>query len=212
VQQSVVADTVNVIDLTGYVKKGENQILLDFPFEKDRNGFAATLQIDYNNADKNTIDTDSSWLTKDGYTFPSYLTDNGKYKVAQVISNKEPNKSLDNIKRYNIALNLDNPSVLKGLYLDINYDGDKAEMYCSNKLIADDFNNGGPWTTNILPLFDQLKRQGCFIQISPITKNAKMYFDDEAAKNAALKATLQKISLKPEYEKIVSLSELNGKK
>src|SRR5665648_1074646 len=73
VNQNVASETMNILDVTGYVQKGENRLMLDFPFEAGQKAFAAKLVVEYFNADQIEITSDQSWLMKDDYTYPSYL-------------------------------------------------------------------------------------------------------------------------------------------
>ncbi|CAN5624799.1 hypothetical protein BH11BAC3_BH11BAC3_35730 [soil metagenome] len=209
VNQEISADASNKVDLTGYLKKGENRLLIDFPFEAGQKAFAAKLKVEFGNADLFEIYTDSSWLTKDAYTFPSYLSKSGGYKPPDILVVKNAfNKNFDGKASYAISLPANYPEDFKNLYLKINYSGDKAKLYFNHRLIADDFNNGSTWTIGLNNFNDDLRSGNLQLEIDPRSANAKIYFDDvKAGKNSA-KATLQNLQLVPQYETTIDISNL----
>jgi hypothetical protein len=76
--QPIIPGTLNVLDITGYVNKGDNVLLLDFPFATGNKtartavaAFAARVLVEYFNTDRLDFTTDPSWLTFDSYYFPA---------------------------------------------------------------------------------------------------------------------------------------------
>lgn len=209
VNQAVYDDSLNQLDVTGYVNKGNNLLVADFPFEKTPGAFAAHLQVEYKNADRFELLTDSSWLTKDSYTYPSYLSKTDGYKAPEIISTK-PFQNMVNDGRvfYSISLPANYADNLKSLYLKIDYNGNKARLYYNNRLIADDFNSGSTWTTNLSNFEVDLQTGRLLLEITSMHPQAKIYFEDTAAKKAAVKAMLKNIKLIAEYESVVDVNGL----
>lgn len=200
VNQSIVSDSMNVLDVTGYVNKNENSLMLDFPFEDGQKSFAAKLVVEYFNADKIELSTDQSWIMKDSYTYPSYLIKGGDYKQPEiVISVEKMNKPLKDFGTYTFALPDNYLANINNLYLRINYTGNKARLYYNHQLVADDFYNGDVWHIGLNKLGNTLENQSLKLEITPLKTSDRVYFDDEAAKAAALKAAVKSIFVLPEY-------------
>ena len=78
VDQPIGTGSLTVLDVTGYVQKGDNVLLMDFPYEtggKAGGGpadkaFAGRVLVEYFNADRLDFSTDTSWLATDLYYFP----------------------------------------------------------------------------------------------------------------------------------------------
>ena len=201
VNQNILAGSMNTIDVTGYVQKGENNLMLAFPLEDGQKAFAAKLIVEYFNADKVEFATDQSWLTKDAYTYPSYLTKESGFKAPGITKAVESlHKKLNDCNTYNVTLPADDLTQFNNLYLRINYTGDKARLYFNQRLVADDFNNGSTWTIGLNRFDNAFQSQSLKLEVYPLQKDAKIYFDDEEAKQAAIKASVKNIELIPEYK------------
>ena len=201
VNQSVRSDTLNNLDLTGYVQKGENKLMLDFPFEVGQKAFAAKIVVEYFNSDQVEIPTNGSWLVKDDYIFPSYLSKDGGFKQPEIISPVVKLKSLVNGKMsYSLSLPNNFLSGLSNLILKIDYSGDKAQMYLNQNLIADDFNNGTSWNIGLNRLECNLENQPIRLDICPLAKESRIYFDDDLARQDGAVAKMKSIHLVPEYQ------------
>ena len=201
VNQNILAGSMNTIDVTGYVQKGENNLMLAFPLEDGQKAFAAKLIVEYFNADKVEFATDQSWLTKDTYNYPSYLSKSGGFKAPDKTKAIESlNKKLNDCNTYNLTLPADDLTQLNNQYLRINYSGDKARLYFNQRLVADDFNNGDTWTTGLNRFNNIFEAQSLKLEVYPLQKDAKIYFDDEEAKQAAVNAAVKNIELIPEYK------------
>jgi len=201
VNQSVRSDTLNNLDLTGYVQKGENKLMLDFPFVTGQKAFSAKIVVEYFNTDQIEIPTDESWLVKDDYVFPSYFSKEEGFKCPEIIHAVEKLNYLDNSKR-GYSLNLPNNflSGLGNLILKIDYAGDKARMYLNHRLIADDFNNGTTWNIGLNRLEYGFENQPLRLDIHPLANQSRIYFDNYPARKAGEVAKLISIHLVPEYQ------------
>lgn len=199
INQKINSNSINVLDLTGYVQKGNNKLLVVFPFEEGSKAFAAKLVVEYFNADRVEFNTDESWITKDTYTYPSYLTKDGGYKRPEKVAAVESlNKKLDDKIAYRFLLPEYDTDNLNNTYLKIDYTGDKARLYFNHTLVADDFYNGSTWSIE-LNRFNKTLYESLQLHIVPLQEDARVYFDSKTAKRSALKATVQKVRLVPEY-------------
>ena len=200
----------NEIDVTGYVQKGDNKLLLDFPFEAGENAFAACLEVEYFNTDRFSVRSNQSWITKDAYNYPSYLTGYGGFGKPEVGSKGNfPVNVPEHVKKYALTLPDGYLDGLSNLYLKVDYSGDKAKVYFNNRLVADDFNSGASWEVGLNRLQFPLESQPLLLELYPLAENARIYFDDEAALNNAFNASLKKISLVPEHQIDLKVSENN---
>jgi len=207
VNQNLVSESMNILDITGYVQKGENKLMLDFPFEAGQKAFAAKLVIEYFNTDRIEITSDQSWIMKDDYTFPSYLIKEGGYKKSEIMTPTEKlNSPLKDPISYTFSLPENYLANLNNLFLKVSYSGDKARLYFNHKLIADDFNNGTEWNIGLNRLENNLENQPLTLEIYPLPIEPRVYFDDEQAKQEGLVSKLKKIQLVPEYQFNFNLS------
>jgi hypothetical protein len=209
VNQDINVGAINTLDITGYLKKGENRLLIDFPFEAGQKAFAVKLHVEFGNADRFEIPSDSSWLTKDSYTYPSYLSRVSGYKQPEMVVGKNvSNKNVRDNVAYSISLPENYLKGVKNLYLKINYAGDKAKIYFNHRLIEDDFNNGSTWTIGLNNMNGDLHNGSLQLEISPLSKNARIYFDDVNAKKNSKKAAVQNLRLVPHYENAIDIVDI----
>lgn len=201
VNQNVAPETMNILDVTGYVQKGENRLMLDFLFEAGQKAFAAKLVVEYFNADQIEITSDQSWFMKDDYTYPSYLIKDNGFKQAEPMKPSELlNTPMKDPVSYTFSLPDNYLAGLNNLYIKVNYSGDKAKLYFNHRLIADDFNNGTTWNIGLNRLEKSLDNQPMKLEISPSPNQARVYFDDESVKQESALAKLKNIGLVPEYQ------------
>lgn len=144
--QKIDTGKLNVIDITGYVKKKNNMLLLDFPFESGNKAFAARVVVEYFNEMEIEFISDSSWLTIDEYTFPSPLSE---YKM----KSKSPEatvmpwfyKSIPLASEWTINVPADYLTGLNNVYVSINYAGNYARLRNQSELVDDNFNSNVSW-------------------------------------------------------------------
>ena len=192
---------MNQLDITGYLKKGNNQIMMDFPFIEGDKSFAAKIKIEYMNSDEITIVSDQSWLTIEQYIIPSSLTELKGLSRPEIMSDKSENESVFNQQSYEYLLKIpDNYMAgLNQLYLHINYNGDMSELRFGHKLIADNFNNFTPWQIALKQFGDQIEGQQLKFELFPFKPDFKIYFDRELSKDEIGKTYIRDIKFEPEY-------------
>ncbi len=174
--------------------------MLSFPFEAGQNIFAAKIIVEYFNTDQIEIATDRSWLVKDDYIYPSYLSKDAGFKQPEIVSSVEKlNIQGKDKTSYIFSLPDNYLSRLNNLILKLNYTDDKGLLYLNHRLIADDLNNGTTWSTGLNRLETGLENQEFRLEITPLPAGARIYFDDESAKQSAVEAKLKSILLVPEY-------------
>jgi hypothetical protein len=201
--QKVKAEGINCLDITGYVQKGNNMIMMDYPFVDGNKSFTAKLVVEYMNSDKVTIVSDLSWLTVEQYTIPSPLVElKGltspvilPYKhVGQPDGAKAPNEYLLKIPdNYAEGLNQ--------LYLHIDYTGDLGEIRNGYKLISDNFNNFTTWSVGLKQFGDQIEGQQLIIDLYPFTSGFRIYFDRELSEDEMGKTGIRDLKFIPEYSR-----------
>jgi beta-galactosidase len=182
------------LDITGYVQKNENTILLDFPADSVKGVFAAKIDVEYLNADKVSFVTDESWLMKDGYTYPTFL------KPTEGLTAPIFGEAVGSFSSADVNYKLEIADSSHG-YLAIHYTGDKARLYYNQQLAGDDFNNGTGWTMGL----NRLEGRSFRLEITPLLSPSGVYFDDEAAKQQAVNAILQSVKIIPEYHVVIPL-------
>jgi hypothetical protein len=200
VNQNLVPESMNILDVTGYVQKGDNKLMLDFPFEAGQKAFAAKLIVEYFNTDQVEFVSNQSWLMKDDYTYPSYLIKGGDYKQAEIMN--FPGMLTPPLKDHiSYTFNLPDNYLanLNNLFMKINYSGDKAKLYFNHRLVADDFNNGTTWNIGLNRIGNSLENQSLKLEIFPLQDPSKIYFDNESTKKEGTVAKVKQIQLVPEY-------------
>jgi len=201
VNAEITAGTANKIDVTGYVQKGDNKLLLDFPFAAGEKAFAARLEVEYFNSDRVSLASNQSWISKDAYNYPSFLTGYNGFSKPEIVSQVDfPASPSESVKKYTLTLPDGYMDGLSNLYLQLDYTGDKGKIYFNHRLVADDFFNGDVWETGLNRLHFPLANQALMLELYPLANDAPVYFDDEVARKKAENASLQTISLKPEYQ------------
>ncbi|MFY7890540.1 MAG: hypothetical protein ACOVOW_16615 [Spirosomataceae bacterium] len=199
---------VNYLDVTGYVKKGNNDLLIDFPFEAGTKGFLLKLVIEYVNTDKVEFNSDGSWSTLDRYVLPTLLSPMKGLKPVELLAKKENNplvdKEISNI--YTVQVKGENDPNLSALYLKMNYMGDKARCRVNYRLIADDFNNGTAMAIDLYKMGDQFEVQPLQMELSPLKPNYKIRFEQEPAKDDLHKTAIKQLVLVPEYQWTIGLN------
>lgn len=196
VNQPVEEQRLNKLDLTGYVKRGFNDMLFDFLFTKDKKAFAGALEVEFNNSDKITITTDSSWLTAEQYTIPAPWDEVRHMKIPE-IADKPVNYEHPEFTpyRYSLYLNGDQVKNFSNVYLRINYLGNKAQCRSGSKLTADNFNNGTTWSFNLTDI-DMPHGYPLVIELQPFQDHKMIYFDRQPVTDLT---TIDSIAIEPEY-------------
>ncbi len=194
--QYIAADTVNVLDFTGYLKKGHNDILIDFPLSKENTACAGALEIEYYTSEKELIVTDSTWSTVEQYRVPAPW-DVVRHKIPALVCS--PPQRYKNVRfspyRYKIRIDTNQINKYDNVYLRIDYSGDKARCHSGKKLVADNFNNTTTWSVNLSNIGIPENQQLIF-KLTPFQKNSRIYFDIQPETGPAGIGT---IWIEPEY-------------
>ena len=166
------------LDLTGYLKKGENEILMVYNVGKPTSVFAANVEVYYYNADKVEIPSDMTWLTKTQYKIPAPWENLNKMLKPSIMAASSAYK-LYSFGRHFYELSIDSIETLSNTnaFLRINYFGDKIKCYAGNKLVADNFNNQTTWSINLsdIPFADN---RPLVFEIVPYQSDTPLiYFD-----------------------------------
>ena len=88
---------------------------------------------------------------------------------------------------------------VNNVYMQIDYTGDKGYMFFNQILVADHYFNGDIWEIGLNRLEYSLDNQPLIIDITPLSKDARIYFDDDNAKNEGVNAFVKNVSLISEY-------------
>ena len=197
--QAVIAGKINQLDVTGYVLKGENVMLVDFPFDEKEAGFAAKLEVDYFNSDQIEICTNQSWLTAEQYLIPVPWSDIRSWD-APITRERNILAELSSPKSEWYVTIPDNPlKGLNNLYLHINYVGDKGRCRLGYRLISDNFNNGTPWLIELGRLGSQVEGRQLEFELFPLEPDYQIYFEEEPAREEIGKTFIKGIDVIPEY-------------
>ena len=201
------------MDVTGYIEKGDNVLLMDFPFEKGDRAFAARVLVEYFNTDRLDFSTDTSWLVADQYYFPATYGDKpvfpmgfGAPKVAGARL-RMSQEALPGFTAWTLPIPCDYLDGLNNLYLDVGYQGDRISVRYNGKLIADNLNNNTDWLMDLRRGGYSLECQELELEVRPWKDLRRMYFDRPPLSSEEGKATIERVRLVPEYRAVMPISE-----
>ena len=199
--QPDVPSKMNQLDITGYLQKGNNQIMLDFPFVAGDKSFAAKIEVEYMNSDEVTIVSDQSWLTIEQFIIPSSLVGLRGLERPEILKAKEVDIKEVNQDTHEYLLKIPDDWLtgINQLYLHVSYNGDLGELRFGHKLIADNFNNFTPWQIGLKQFGNQIEGQQLKIKLFPFKPDFKIYFDKALSKDEIEKTNIRDIRFIPEY-------------
>ncbi len=210
--QHITTRKVNALDITGYVRKGDNQFLLDFPFTAGDSAFAATVKVTYANSDQITFSTNQSWLTYQSYTYPAPWTDLRRLQKPDIVPAKKVNTTdVTGSKQWTLTIPDGYLNGLSNLYLYVNYIGDRARCRLHYRLIDDNFNNGTTWHIALKKFGNRLDGQNLKFSVFPLHPGYKIWFDRKPARDDLGKAEITGIKAVPEYAKDLKLVDYHAK-
>ncbi|HEY4208240.1 MAG TPA: beta-galactosidase [Puia sp.] len=216
VDQPIQPGQTNVLDVTGYIQKGDNILLMDFPYETGDRAFAARVLVEYFNSDRLDFSTDSSWLSSDLYYFPPVYGSKDVYPItwsaprtaqANSLRAAAARISLPGFRSWTLTVPCDYREGLNNVYMAVKYQGDRISVRWNHRLIADNLNNNTDWLMDLRRGDDQLECQDLQLEIRPWTWTAKMYFDKAPAPADEGKCYLESLRLVPEYQAIMSIPD-----
>lgn len=210
INQAVIAGKFNRLDLTGYLKKGENKLVITFPFTDKPQAFAAKLDVYYYNESKICISTDASWLTTESYKLSSEFSPmRGWVQPVKYDSLAFADKSFSNdYSGWMLILPEDADNLnLNNLYLHIKHTGDKAKLYKGNKLVGDNFNiPGQDWRLQLKRFGKQLVTEPFTIDVLPFKKENLIRFDQPLKTEDIGAVAIQSVKLIPDYKVVLKLN------
>lgn len=196
VNQPIATQHVNTLDLTGYLKSGNNRLMLNFPLKEEEKAFTGIMEIEYYNAKRDYLYTDPSWTYTEQYRIPAPWDKVKGLKHAKSI--KTPNHFKDVMltpNRYLVLIDTEKIKQFENTFLKINYTGDKAQFRLDNQLVADNFNNGTVWSINLSTL-NLNNNSELICELIPFQNNPRIYFD---IKPLFLKTDISEIWIEQEY-------------
>jgi Beta-galactosidase len=199
--QDIIPAKLNQLDITGYLQKGNNQVMIDFPFSEGDKSFAAKIKVEYMNSDEVTIVSDQSWLTIEQYTIPSSLVDLKGLAKPEIVSDKIGTNTDYSQLSYEYLLKIPDNYIagLNQLYLHVNYYGDIGELRFGHKLISDNFNNFTSWQIALKQFGNQIEGQQLKFELFPFKPDFKILFDKAISKDEIEKTNIRDIQFVPEY-------------
>jgi hypothetical protein len=205
VRQDIKEGILNAIDLTGYLVKGENILIVDFPYTTGFKRFAAEMTINYYNYDRVSITTDKSWLASDSYTNPSPLKPYERPGIAVVAPPPDfaGNINTSAFSEWELSVPHGAADSLQDLYIKLNYYGDRAELYNGYRLSADNFNNNQRWTIGLKGQEQTADGKNLRLVIYPLARDTKIYFDVPPGEKAYETTAVMNFEGIPEYKLIL---------
>lgn len=204
------ADTgrITAIDITGYVKKGDNTLMVDFPFVKGNYSFAARVIVEYFNTDEVSFTTDTSWRLAEQYYYPAPLGTFGNYFSTPQVTQPPSffNDRYTGFTEYTLAIPCDYLQGLNNLYLSTKYAGIRSELRLQHKLIADNYNNNTTWKVDLNRNGSQLQCRQLLLKIFPLQPTDKILFDRPPAAADMGKSVIHTIDFIPEYKTVIRLN------
>ena len=194
------ANKLEVIDLTGYLQKGNNIVYCIFPLNLAAGPFAATIEVEYFNTDRVIISTDQSWKTVDSYIIPSHFVAMDGMKTPQLFTGKLPGFGSEMLPgKWRVSVPEKYMEGLNNVYLKMDYSGDIGRCYLRDRLVADNYFNGQKWTIGLKKFGVQLKGQSFNIAITALKADYEMFFDLDPVQVKTGKAEVHQFNVVPEY-------------
>jgi hypothetical protein len=195
--QDIIPGQLNRIDVTGYLKTGENIILADYPFETGDKAFAGKIVVEYFNSDQLVLKTDTTWLAADLYTLPF----NGEpVRVGKRPAISEPRKVNYETNEWSINLGKNVLFALNNAYLHVDYLGDQARCRLNDRLMADHYFNGAPWSIQIKGLTkDETTDLKLNLKLTPLKTGYRVLFDTPFPAESLNQTKIKQIQIIPEY-------------
>ncbi len=200
--QPIQPNTLNTLDITGYVQTGENKFYLDFPLTEGIKGFAAKVVVEYYNTQRIEFSTDQSWLTKDSYNYPSQFKSLGEFGAAQQMASVPVafhNIDIDQYKFWNIHVPYNFLDHQHEVYLSLSYIGDIAKMYLGHQLVADNFNANVPWRIALSRLDFSPEGRDLKLLITP-AQTTRLFQDAPTPATEIGKAVLKDLKIESDYQ------------
>jgi hypothetical protein len=122
--------------------------------------------------------------------------------VAQAPSEAE----LASAANWSITLPAQATDGLSELYLQVDYQGDVAQLYSAHHLLTDDFYNGQPWLIGLDRFLDRRGSNTFELSILPLRQDAPVYFELPNPMRFAPNGQIDKLdglSLIPEYQLMI---------
>lgn len=206
--QKVTGNNTNRLDFTGYVQKGANTLMLDFPFHKSHASFTAKLVVEYNNSDKIEIATNQSWLTTEQYLIPVPGTAIRGLQPPEIASSRPVNSNVSepDYSNWYVSIPGDFLNGLNNLYLHIDYIGDRGKCRFGHRLVSDNYNNGTHWPIALKNLGIQAENRQLQIELYPLKPDYKIYFEKAPVKEDIGKTEIRRIKVIQEYAVDISLA------
>jgi hypothetical protein len=209
--QPISPGVLNMLDITGYVNKGDNTLLMDFPYVKGNKAFAAKVVIEYFNTNRTESSSDTSWMAIDEYYYPATYGSKPVFPLGltkpEVAAPRAvaDDKAIQGVKQYNVSVPCDYLDGLNNLYLAVKYKGDRVSVRSNGKLIADDLNNNTEWLMDLKRDGSQLECRDLQLEVQPWKNIDKIYFDIAPAKTDEGVSAIQSIRFVPEYKAILNI-------
>ncbi|WP_052825995.1 beta-galactosidase [Neotamlana nanhaiensis] len=198
--QTIKTGTKNTLDLTGYLKLGKNDILINYPYTNQEKAFLGVLEVEFYTAKKLFFPTDSSWTTTEQYKIPAPWEGIPKTEKPDIVTKPKDVKELS-FSPYRYELKLDTEAIknYKNVFLRIDYWGNKIKCYSGDNLVADNFNNETTWSINLTDI-NVTPHKPLVFEITPYdSENPKFYFDKPQTFD---KTGIKHIEINPEFHHV----------
>lgn len=208
-EQTITPGTLNVLDITGYINKGENVLLMDFPYTSGDKAFAARILVEYFNTNRLDFSTDASWVVSDLYYFPPVFGSKPVYPISfaapeiaatSAIRTSLSQQWLPGFSEWTVPVSCNYLDGLNNLFLAVKYKGDRISVRLNNQLIADNLNNNTEWMMDMKRNSSQVECHDLQLEVRPWKDISKMYFDISPASTDEGKALIESIRFIPEYK------------
>ena len=118
-------------------------------------------------------------------------------------------KAFDAAAEWQLNLAQPLPAGVSDLWLNVGYAGDVGRLYVGKSLVDDDFFNGTTWEIGLKRFLPDAVKSGVRIKILPLRQDAPIYLDARVRSKLPINreiAEVNNLTLKPEYEIVVTLS------
>ncbi len=210
ISEEITAGQLNTIDLAGYLEKGENKLVLEFPMSKGKKAFAGKLIVTYQTADKYEMTTNSGWMGRIDYMRPTAYnpTHYARFGTLEPVKIAPKPKVFDSIpfntfSEWTVQVPENYLEGLNAAYLHLSYTGNTAQLYDGHRLLSDNYSNGMPWNIGLNRLEHPVDGKELKIIVTPLRENDKILFDKARSPYDYSKMDINQLKFIPEYKVIL---------
>jgi beta-galactosidase len=120
-----------------------------------------------------------------------------------MVSVKKLDETEDGCGQWEIAVPMDALTDVNDIFLRFDFEGDVAQLFLDETLVADWFYDGTIWEVGLKRFADRLQNQPFRLKISPLAEGAAIYLEKRPQYEHGIALTLKCVTAVPQYKVII---------